>query len=53
MENGATAVGSIGENGTERLTGLHRVARLDGGRRKVAIDGDLGAVADKDVEQAV
>ena len=53
VQDGAAVVRGVGEDFAEALPGLHLVARLDGSGREVAVDGDVGAVADEDVEQAV
>ena len=42
---------SIVGHGAEDVAGFHFLAALDNGRGEVAVDGDVGAVADEDVFQ--
>ena len=53
MQYGAAVVGSVGEDLSDGLLGGDVIALLHGSGGQVAVDGDIIAVADEDVEQAV
>lgn len=53
VEHGAAVVRTVGENLPDGLFGGDIIPLLDGGGREVAIDGNVVAMTDEDVEQAV
>ena len=53
VEDSAIVVGGIAEDGTENLLGGYIIALLNIGLREVTIDGDVGAVANEDIEESV
>ena len=53
MEDGTVVVGGIAIDGAKDLAGGDIVALLDVALGEVAIDGDVGAMTDEDIEEAI